>query len=350
MLLRSGRAPSEVRRFAARGVLPLDATDQLRALLVVLGDSDPAVAAAARATLGDLPPESIARFLSGPEVTEGELDAVVGGTDDGAVIVRVIQHRNVSDATLAALARTVTGTPQEALIVNQARLLRNPSLIDALFENPGLSTDGRRMLNELKEEFFEKEARRRGARSRRKERPFEPEIPPAAEEGLAEGDADDEAQPGEEAAPSSPPAAELEASPGAEELYVRLMGMTVPERVKLALTGKREERRFLIADGSKMVGLAVLRARGLTPTEVEGFCGMRHLDADIFLKIATTRDWIRRPLIALALVKNPKVPLTISLPLVKRLGMRDLRNIARDRNLPGAVRAQARKIYMQRRR
>jgi hypothetical protein len=30
--------------------------------------------------------------------------------------------------------------------------------------------------------------------------------------------------------------------------------------------------------------------------------------------------------------------------------MRDLRNIARDRNLPEAVRVQARKIYMQRRR
>jgi hypothetical protein len=350
LLLRSGRAPIEVRRFAARGVLPLDATDQLRALLVVLGDPDPAVAATARATFGDLPPDSLALFLAGPEVTEAELDAVAGGTEDGAVLVRVIQHRNVSDATLAALARTVTGTPQEALIVNQARLLRNPSLIDALFENPGLSADGRRMLNELKEEFFEKEARRRGARRRRKERPFEPEIPPAAEEGPAEGDADEDAQPVSEAAPSSPPAAEPDASRGAEELYLRLMGMSVPERVKLALTGKREERRFLIADASKMVGLAVLRARGLTPTEVEGFCGMRHLDADIFLKIATTRDWIRRPLIALALVKNPKVPLTISLPLVKRLGMRDLRNIARDRNLPEAVRVQARKIYMQRRR
>jgi hypothetical protein len=99
-----------------------------------------------------------------------------------------------------------------------------------------------------------------------------------------------------------------------------------------------------------MVGLAVLRARGLTVTEVEGFCGMRHLDADLFMKIAAKRDWIRRPLIALALVNNPKVPLTVSLPLIKRLPLRVLRNIARDRNLPDAVRVQARKFYMQRRR
>ena len=128
------------------------------------------------------------------------------------------------------------------------------------------------------------------------------------------------------------------------------MRLSVPEKVKLALTGNREERRFLIADGSKMVGLAVLRSRGLTLSEVEGFCGMRHLDSDIFLKIATTRDWARRTVIAQALVKNPKVPLTITIPMIPRLSMRELRNIARDRDLPEAVRVQARRIYMQRRR
>lgn len=350
-LLRLGQAPVEVRQFAAKGVLPLDFADQLRALLVVLTDPDPAVAATARETLDEIPPDSIAGFLAGAGVTAAELDTAASRTEDVVVLERIIQHRNVSDETLTALARTVTGSPQEALIVNQARLLRTPSLIDALFENPGLTVDGRRMLNELKEEFFEKVARRRGARSRRDEASREVEIPLAPEEdaGAAESE-EDASEPDPSASGGTAPARDQETQPGSEELYIRLMGMTVPQRVKLALTGTREERRFLVADGSKMVGLAVLRARGLTLTEVEGYCGMRHLDADIFLKIATTRDWIRRPLIALALVKNPKVPLTITLPLVKRLSMRDLRNIARDRNLPGAVRTEARKIYMQRRR
>ena len=340
-LLRSGRAPIEVRQFAAQGVLPLDVADQLRALFVALEDPDPAVAATARATFDEIAPDAIAEFLVGSDVTEAELDTVSSRTDDGVVLVRVVQHRNVSDATLAKLARTVTGTPQEALIVNQFRLLRNPPLIDALFENPGLTMDGRRMLNELKEEFFEKATRRKVAKTRRKEKPLEFETPVIDES--PEGD--DDSGVGEEPQDETPGF-----TPDREELYIRLMKLTVPEKVKLALTGNREERRFLLADGSKMVGLAVLRARGLTVTEVEGFCGMRHLDADIFLKIASKRDWVRRPLIALALVKNPKVPLTITLPLVKRLPIRELRNISRDRNLPEAVRAQGRKIYMERRR
>ena len=339
----------EIRRFAARGVLPLDAEDRMRALFAVLTDSEPLIASEAAATFARIPPDDLADFLEMSDPNPIEIETIARRTDDVLVLERVVRHRNVSDATLAAMARTVTGTAQEALIVNQARLLRNPSLVDALFENPELTADGRRILNELKEEFFEKAAKRRQARQREKEVPAEPEPSPVIEEPQ---DAMEEAKELEEEAPAqtSSTAAEPEIPPGSEEIYLRISRMSVPERVKLALTGGREERRFLVADGSRMVGFAVLRSRGLTITEIEGFCSMRHLDNEIFRKIAATRDWIRRPLIILALVKNPKVPLTISLPLIKRLQMRDLRNVGKDRNLPDAVRAMAGRIYLQRRR
>jgi len=346
-LLRSREAPIEIRRFAATGSLPLDATDRLRALLAVLQDSDREIAAAANETFGGIPLDDLADFLLLADALPAEIDAIASRTDDAVVLERVVRHRNVSDATLASLARTVSGTTQEALAVNHARLLRNPALIAAMFENPGLTADSRRVLNEIKEEFFEKETRRRESRLAR-EKAAEPEPPIEIPEPSAlEAEEEEEEEP---AAPAGQPAEGQEDSTGVEELYYRIVSMTVPQRVKLALTGGREERRILVADGSKMVGLAVLRARGLTLTEVEGFCGMRHLDAEIFKKISTTRDWVRRPLIALALVKNPKVPLSVSLPLIRRLQMRDLRNISRDRNLPEAVRGMARKTYMDRRR
>lgn len=347
-LLRSRQAPIEIRRYAARGVLPLDATDRLRALIAVLLDSEEEIAATAGETFAQIPPDELADFLLLPDALPAEIDSIASRTDDVIVLERLMRHRNVSDATLAALARTVSGTAQEALVVNQVRLLRNPALIAALFENPALTGDSRRVLNELKEEFFEKETRRQEARRVSvREKPAESQPPAEAPQPSAQ----DAEKPEEEPeAPAAPAAEGQEVSPGAEELYIRIMGMTVPERVKLALTGGREERRLLIADGSRMVGFAVLRARGLTITEIEGYCGMRHLEPEIFTKIAMKRDWVRRPLIALALVKNPKVPLYVSLPLIRRLQMRDLRNIFRDRNLPDAVRAMARKTYMERRR
>ena len=95
--------------------------------------------------------------------------------------------------------------------------------------------------------------------------------------------------------------------------------------------------------------MAVLRNESLTPAEVETYCSMRHLAVEIFHEISTTREWIRKPKIQLALVNNPAVPISITLPLIKFLGMRDLRSIARDRNLPEGVRTTARKILIEKR-
>jgi hypothetical protein len=345
-LLRSKRAPLEIRQFAARGVLPLDSDDRLRALLAVLSDADPAIARTAREGFGAVPLDTLAEFLRMADATPAEIETISKLTDDPIVLERAIRHRNVSDATLVAMAKTVTGTPQEALIVNQTRLLRNPSLIDALFENPDLTADGRRMLSELKEEFFEKEARRIEARRTGRQKPIEREPEEPEETGETESETEDSAEPSSQ--PESAAAEEGHVR-GVEEMTLRIMQMSVPERVKLSLRGSREERRILIGDSSKMVGMAVLRARGLTLSEVEGFCTMRHLDPDIYRKIASKRDWIRRLVIAQALVKNPKAPLDITMPLIRRLPMRELRNISRDRNLPEAIRTMARKTYMQKR-
>ena len=46
---------------------------------------------------------------------------------------------------------------------------------------------------------------------------------------------------------------------------------------------------------------------------------------------------------------NPAVPLNITLPLVKYLGMRELRHVSRDRSLSEGVRTAARKILFDKR-
>jgi hypothetical protein len=347
-LLRSRRAPPDIRQFAARGLLPLDSDDRLRALLTVLSDPDPAIVKRARETFSAVPLDTLAEFLRAADAAPAEIEAIAKLTDDPIVLERVVRHRNVSDATLVAMARSVTGTPQEALIVNQARLLRNPDLIEALFANPELTPDGRRMLQELREEFFEKEARRIEARRRGPEKPIEHE--PEPEEPEETGDeVESETKDSADRTDAERAGGDEERVRGVEELALRIMQMSVPERVKLALTGSRDERRILIGDSSKMVGMAVLRARGLTLSEVETFCTMRHLDPDIYRKIVSKRDWIRRLVIVQALVRNPKVPLDITMPLVRRVPMRDLRNIGRDRNLPEAIRTIAKMTYMQKR-
>ena len=76
---------------------------------------------------------------------------------------------------------------------------------------------------------------------------------------------------------------------------------------------------------------------------------MRHLHVELFHEIAATREWMRKPRIQLALVTNPAVPLSITLPLVKFISMRDLRNHVSDRNLPEGIRIAARKLLFEKR-
>jgi hypothetical protein len=339
-LLREGAAPREVQLFAARGLLPLDREGQLRALIAVLEGSDQELSAEAQETFRATSPEELTRFVELGEATGVELDRIARHCQDPFVLEQIIRHRNVADETLEAMARSVSGAPQEALIVNQVRLLRQPSLIDSLFENPELTVDGRRRLLEIREEFFEKGERRREADLARQELSPEEafrEVEEAAAAGidLPTADAID---------------GDLAASLTTGAAYRRIAVMTVSEKIKLAYSGGKEERRILISDSNKLVGLSVLKSRGLTINEVEGYCSMRQLDDEIFRKIVGNREWVRHPGVILNLVKNPKVPLALTMPLVRYLTLRELRNVMRDPNLPEGVRTTSRKLLTEKRR
>lgn len=349
-LVRSPDSPRELRVFAARGLLPLGSEDRIRALLAVLLDGDPEIASAARETFSAMPPDELVAFLEDGDATSAELDAVGRHSQDSFVLERVIRHREVADETLLVLAPTVTGAPQDALIVNQVRLLRQPDLIRALLDNPELTADGRRRLKELEEEFFEKEARRK--EQERQRRDEEQRRADQEAKGIVfEDAAEAEAIPGGELGLPVGEALEGDELQKANlaQTYRRISVMTVKEKVELAQKGTKEERRILIGDVNKLVSMAVLSSESITLAEIEAFCMMRHLHTDLFQEIAATREWIKKPKIQLALVTNPAVPLNITLPLVKFLGMRELRHVMRDRNLPEGVRSTARKILFDKR-
>jgi hypothetical protein len=357
-LLRSGAAPREIRLFAARGLLPLDPDASLRALLAVVEDPDPEVTATARGTLKASSLDRLASFLRSGEPQEREIDILARESDDPFVLEEVVRSRVTGDETLLLLARTASGRPQEALIANQARLLARPALVQALLENPALTDEGRRLLSELTEEFFEKRARRLQSDARRAE---ETSVAEGAEEDDDESseDGEDLDEEGDEAASEDSPE---EGSEGTAEqdsdenslfigaIYRRIGLMTISEKIALAYKGSKEERRILIGDSNKLIGLAVLKSRSLSINEVEAFAGMRNVDEEIYRRIAGSREWMRKPAVILALVKNPRVPRDVSLPLLKRLATRDLRGISRDRNLAPVLRQSARKLLVLRRR
>lgn len=348
-LLRSGSAPREIRNFAARGLLPLEPEDGLRALLAVVHDPDAETASIARATLRAESPDRLAAFAKRAKPLPFELDVLARESEDPFVLEEVVRSRGVEESTLLHLAQTATGRPQEALIANQSRLLAQPALVAALLANPALTAEGRRLLTEFREEFVEKVRRRPPAGEPVAE---EGAVSPSAEEALPdEEDLGDEPDPTAETEEASDP----EASSPDDSLFIgavyrRIALMTVHEKIDLAYKGSREERRILIGDTNKLIGLAVLKSRALTDTEVEGFAAMRNLDEELYRRIVANREWMRKPAVAIALVRNPRAPLDVTLPLLKRLSVRDLRAVFRDRNLAPVIRQSARRILVEKRR
>jgi len=123
----------------------------------------------------------------------------------------------------------------------------------------------------------------------------------------------------------------------------RLVGMTVMQKVKVAMRGTREERAILIRDPNRLVAAAVLSSPKLTENEVEGIARMANVSEEVLRVIGANRAWIKSYSIVAGLARNPKTPVAISLHLLNRLTDRDAKMMATDRIIPEPVRLAARR-------
>jgi hypothetical protein len=138
--------------------------------------------------------------------------------------------------------------------------------------------------------------------------------------------------------PPPPPADEPEPS-----TLQRLAAMNIAQRMSVAMKGSREERAVLIRDPNKIVTAAVLSSPKLTETEVEGFAKMGSISEEVLRVIARNRSWMKRYGVVLALTKNAKTPVGLSMNLLQRLTEKDLRMLSTDRNVPEVLRTTARR-------
>lgn len=123
----------------------------------------------------------------------------------------------------------------------------------------------------------------------------------------------------------------------------RLANMSVPEKVQAAMKGTREMRAMLIRDPNKMVSLAVLSCPKVTETEIESFARMGSVSEDVLRTIGQTRAWVKSYNVVLALVKNAKTPVAMSMNLLNRLNESDVKRLSTDRNIPEPLRIAARR-------
>ena len=349
--LLDGTAPEPLRRAAARGAVPVPPEELIRiqVFLAVTEGVEEDIATAARESLKE---------ADGSEVQAAVSNAVCSAE----VLDWFARHRHDDPEIVTALVSN-TETPEEALIVaagsgdveildrlldNQMRLLDSPGLVSALDGNPAVTGTARIRLHDLQNEL----ARRVRVKTEKDARPA------ADQEKILDGpDAIAAADP---AAGAQAQEAALEGEDGSEagveevpseddqEAIVRIMNMTVPDKIALAMKGNKEERGILVRDTVKVVSLSVMKSPKLTEKEVESIAGMRNVVEDVIRTVAGNREWLRNYAVVSALCKNPKTPITKTLILMSRLNNRDLKMLGTDRNVPEVVRVNARRTFLAR--
>jgi hypothetical protein len=128
-----------------------------------------------------------------------------------------------------------------------------------------------------------------------------------------------------------------------ESVVQRIANMNFTERLKAAMKGTKEMRAILIRDPNKMISGAVLSSPKVTPQEAAGFARMGSVSDDILRAIGHNRGWMKSYGVVVALIKNPKTPVAMSLNLLTRLQDRDVQSLSVDRNVPEPLRLAARK-------
>ena len=342
-LIESGAYPRDVVATIARGFLPLEQDDLIGVLLYLVVSDDEEIAGYAGAALADVAPRAMAEYAANEQIASEHLLRLLTVATDNVVVEALIRNRAVSDAAIADLARRANPSVQDVIVINQARIIRAPEILEALLENPALSPDARRRALETKEEFFEKKARLDPGSEEE-----EPEMIDAPIEAIA--DLLEQAA----ALPDEGPTTLFQLTEGEQldpkklVLWRRLQFMTVAEKVMAAYRGDRMARMLLVRDRNKLICAAAMRNPRMSEQEAESIASMRNVDDEVLRLLGNRRDWTSKYNIMLTLCKNPKTPLGVVLPFINRLILRDLKGLKDDRGVQQVVREVARKTYLMR--
>jgi hypothetical protein len=311
---------------AASGFLPLP-PEQLLPLQVKLAQgTDAEIRERATESLRAMDPRVAASFLAqaaGPS----ELAFFAAEVNHPLILETILRRRDVPRLLLVDLARRLPGDLQELLLLRQDAIVEEPAILFALEDNRQLTPYTQRRINEYREHLL-------------------PQRSPAVRAAIAEAAerlTEEELVEAIEAVRQVPSEGELEDKTGLSEGQIRML--TVPQRLRLTRGASRVMKQILMRDPNAQVAIAVLHHNSFSEQEMEQVARSRSLAEDVLLEVSKRREWVSRYSICRALITNPKTPVAISVRLLPKMSVRDLKLVSRDRNVADAVRTSATRLY-----
>ena len=340
-------SPREAKMMAARGVVPLSSREVIRILFILCHDKDKEVKINAVKTFKTFSPRIMGNLLEGdiePEI----IDMAIRYHDErGSLSEKVIYNRNTSDNTLSFLASREDVKLLEMISLNHERLSRAPGLIDTLLNNTAVTGVLRQKLLEYRSRTIIQQGEITkpagggqdipdGEKSREEEGEKAP--PDDKEQSRAEGVG------GVGGAGDKKDVDEKEEEKDGRSLLHTIQLKSVAEKIKLATTGNKEERTILLRDSSKVVVAAVIKGPKITEDEILTLAKSKQVSDEVIRLITMNRDWVKNHSIKHALVCNPKTPIGIALKYLNYLSKKEIKDLARNKNIPSVIANGAKKI------
>lgn len=333
------RAPVPLRMMAAKSLVPLAPSDMTAALFMLTFDPDANIRETAKKTTAGLPDRILASALRDEALPPPVLGFLLGVLKDKETYAEMlILNGSTPDDAVAQVTSTVTAKVLEIISQNQLRILRHGDIIRQLCLNPAASPaliDGVcdfaiRSGLDLPDVPQMKEARIRLFGPEAAEKPLD--QGPTADEVLNEFSelTEENAAPMEEGKRLS--------------LTQKVMKMNISEKIRLATRGNKEARTLLLRDSNKLVCTAAIRSPRITDGEIMLCANNRAVNDDVLRVIYNNREWTKDYRVKLALVKNPKTPMALAFRFLSSLRDSDVKELARDRNVPSGVAQQAKKM------
>ena len=332
-------APAPLRMMAAKALVPLPPPDMITALFLLTSDADEKVRATAVESASKLPDRILSSALRDEEVTPPVLGWFLDRLAKQDVYAEMlVLNASTPDDSVARAAALCGARTAEIISQNQLRLLRHEDIVRQLCLNPACGPaliDGVcdfcvRSGLVLADVPQMREARVRIYGPEAAEAP--PDPGPTADEVMEEfGELGDE---------NAPPMEEGKRL----TLAQRVMKMSIAEKIKLATKGNKEARSYLLRDSNKLVAVAVIRSPKITDGEILAVANNRAALDDVLRVVYNNREWLKDYRVKVALTKNPKVPLPVSMKFLAQLRESEVKDLARNKNVPSGVQLLARKM------
>ena len=339
------KAPAPLRMMGAKGLVPAVAPGDLVTMLFMLAfDGDEKVRATSAKTAEGIPDKIWGVALRAEEVKGEVLDWLADRfAAKDAALELLLLNSSTPDATVARLAPAVSQKLAEIVRQNELRLLRHDDIIRGLCRNPNVlasTVDGACdfcVRNGVKlfdvPQIVEAYKRVNGV-----DPTATPPVPEETASGLI---AEFRGELGEERGEEGRPPETAEEARKKLTITQRILKMSVSEKIKLATLGNKEARTLLLRDANRLVCIAAVTSPRITEGEIMTLANSRTTSSEVLRYIYGNRELLRNYSLKLSLVKNPKVPLPTALRFLQTLQERDIKELARDRNVPNTVQAQA---------